>query len=106
MLWNASVTSVQCKLNKPSKTNHKHWKEPSNQINMLSNPIRCITQLDDQFPVHDRKKLAPVLNIKNSLNKILKKVLVVKKNNWYVDKIHVYIQNNIFKINISMWVQD
>lgn len=106
MLWNASVTSVQCKLNKPSKTNHKHWKERSNQINMLSNPIRCITQLDEQFPVHDRKKLAPVVNIKNSLNKILKKVLVVKKNNWYVDKIHVYIQNNIFKINISMWVQD
>lgn len=48
---------------------------------MLGNPIRCITQLDDQFPVHDRKKLAPVVNIKNSLNKILKKVLVVKKNN-------------------------
>lgn len=46
---------------------------------MLGNPIRCITQLDDQFPVHDRKKLAPVVNIKNSLNKILKKVLVVKK---------------------------
>lgn len=45
---------------------------------MLSNPIRCITQLDEQFPVHDRTKLAPVVNIKNSLNKILKKVLVVK----------------------------
>lgn len=101
MLWNASVTSVQCKLNKPSKTNHKHWKEPSNQINMLSNPIRCITQLDEQLPVHDRTKLAPVVNIKN-----LKKVLVVKKNNGYVDKIHVYKQNYIFKLNISMWVQD
>lgn len=46
---------------------------------MLSNPIRCITQLDEQFPVHDRTKLAPVVNIKNSLNKILKKALVVKK---------------------------
>lgn len=102
MLWNASVTSVQCKLNKPSKTNHKHWKEPFNQINMLSNPIRCITQLDEQFPVHNREELAPVF----ILNKILKKVLVVKKNNGYVDKIHVYIQNNIFKLNISMWVQD
>lgn len=57
-------------------------------------------------PSSGQKKIGPCCEHKNSLNKILKKVLVVKKNNGYVDKIHVYIQNNIFKLNISMWVQD